>query len=468
VLGTDVVALLADIRLDAASRAQGPLGVQIRFGADAIRTSPARGAEDQPLAEPADIVPPAADELEEQRVNPRSWTLPAPEGAYARVPVWSSKMAWFDALLDALAAPEGESARCAAKVDANTFLRVARADWLAADSRTGRGVATSHQTVATQLGMSAKTVKRCRDLLIALGFAVVIAEGRHLEAAERAEAKKLHGREQDRAASLRALTIPRPTAPVENVTPPRRGSVKSTSYSSEMVKHQRARARVAGNLPLKPSSRPAGAQNTAAARPSNDKSNPPPAPRGRTPWPRAQFEFAVELQRRVPSLHGQKAGTICLILQRAGIDTSRWTVSELLHAIDLSASARGGLTFASTSAQRTPVGYFLTVLRNSIDPAAQTPTELREAARKAALERQAAERARTQLEAARAVPAPAGWRQLPTPPESQPHEKAGANAAAVDAVAKQRALEEIAELHRRREAALPRLSPDSTQSPATT
>lgn len=107
------------------------------------------------------VPPTAAAGGPRQRLG--SWVLPAPEGAYGPVPAWSSAAAWFDAVMDVLRTPEGEEARRAAKVAPDTLLRVAYADRAAADQATGRGVATAHETVAAQLGMSAKTVQRSRS-----------------------------------------------------------------------------------------------------------------------------------------------------------------------------------------------------------------------------------------------------------------------------------------------------------------
>ena len=92
-----------------------------------------------------------------------SWAFEAPEGAYGPIPAWTSGAAWFDALMDALATHAGEERRREAHVAAGTLLRVARADWLAADVATGRGVATANETVAADLGMSAKTVQRAHE-----------------------------------------------------------------------------------------------------------------------------------------------------------------------------------------------------------------------------------------------------------------------------------------------------------------
>ncbi len=169
-----------------------------------------------------------------------SWSLEAPAGAYAPIPAWTSSAAWFDAVMDALRTPEGEELRRRAKVAPDTLFRVANADRVAADVTTGRGVATAHETVAAVLGMCKKTVQRTRKLLEALGLAVTVVEGRYLTVAERQAAERAHGGRQIRAASVRALTMPKGVA-VENVHLPRRGSVSSITPDLK-VKQTRASA----------------------------------------------------------------------------------------------------------------------------------------------------------------------------------------------------------------------------------
>jgi hypothetical protein len=298
---------------------------------------------------------------------------------------------WFDALMDYLATQEGESRRAAARVAIGTLLRVARAEWLAADKLTGRGVSTSHETVARQLELSTKTVKRARDLLVALGFAVVVVRGRHLNSSERAEARALHGRFQDRAASLRALTVPRPSSTDENVTPPRSGAVNSSSDLPE-VENQRAQARSGRHepLPLPRSDRPRR-QNTPQRR--QDRPGVPiRRPRSCQPWPEAEYRFADELRNRLPALREYHPSTICRLLDRTHIAAARWTVTSLLDAIALSSQARGGIPFAAAADQRNPLAYLAQVLRNSIDPLAETPVEASRRRRQSQLDEQFARR----------------------------------------------------------------------------
>jgi hypothetical protein len=87
--------------------------------------------------------------------------LPAPVGACSSVVAWPSASAWFDAVMDVLSTPEGEAERRAAKVARDTLLRVAYADRLAADRRTGRDMATAHETVAHHQTPASRLPRRC-------------------------------------------------------------------------------------------------------------------------------------------------------------------------------------------------------------------------------------------------------------------------------------------------------------------
>ena len=80
------------------------------------------------------------------------------------MPVWSSAAHWLETLAAALRTPQGEELRAAAKVSADTLIDVAAVDARAADSRTGRGVTTAHETVAKALGYAYRDRKaRKRD-----------------------------------------------------------------------------------------------------------------------------------------------------------------------------------------------------------------------------------------------------------------------------------------------------------------
>lgn len=293
-----------------------------------------------------------------------SWTLPAPAGAYSELPAWSSAEAWFDALLDVLATPEGEDVRAAVKVGRDTLLRVAYADRRAADQATGRGLATAHETVADQLGMSSKTVQRARLILERLGLAVTVVGGRYLTTAERAEATARHGGRQDRAASTRALIMPREVVmtasrrPVENVHLPSPRTVKSTSHVyEESPTRALARTRKA----------------TASRRPATTTRRAPI--RSTRPRTLAVQRLADDLATRMPRLlrGGKHIGHLCDLLDRLQLVEHGWTAQQILERID--AHNRSTLTrSAEPSEQRNPLSYFAWMLRRAIAPGDLSPS----------------------------------------------------------------------------------------------
>lgn len=307
-----------------------------------------------------------------------SWTLPAPTGAYSQLPAWTSGEAWFDAVLDTLRTAEGEECRAAAKVSADTLLRVAYADRKAADQATGRGVATAHETVAVQLGMSAKTVQRARRLLERLGLAATVVEGRYLTTAERAEARARHGGRQVKAASTRALIMPQSSAtavdsdPVENVQLP---SPRRVSSSSSVVKESPTRAHT----------RPREATASRRPRLMKKRKN---SGTSSTPRTLATQQLAARIvdgdpaQKGTPNfrpqrwLLGQKhIGVLCDFLERAGLVARGWTALEIVTAVDRYMQQTGRPAPASTEL-RNPVSFFAAMVKRAI-PADAEPARLR-------------------------------------------------------------------------------------------
>lgn len=288
------------------------------------------------------------------------------------MPAWTSAAAWFDVLLDVLSTTEGEELRRAAKVASDTLLRVARADQLAADVTTGRGVATAHESVAAELGMCKRTVQRARALLEAMGLAVTIVPGRYLLKSERAAARALHGGRQIKAASVRALTVPKRRA-VENVHLPRRGAVNPSTLLSE-IPNKRAFAR----------------RSAAPRRSSGQKMD---SNGGRAPHGIGVQKLAAGVVARMPWLARRvHIGRVCTALTRAGIDPARWTAASLIEKIT-EHERQSGMNAAHPLRQGNPLAYFVWRIRNAIDPEDTTALELA-AARAAELAAERAEWAR--------------------------------------------------------------------------
>ena len=325
-----------------------------------------------------------------------SWALPAPSGAYAELPAWWSAEAWFDAVMDALRTPEGEGLRRRARVAADTLLRVAYADRLSADRATGRDVCTAHETVAAQLGMSSKTVQRARHLLEALGLAVTVAEGRYLTTAEREQARLVHGSDQVRAASTRALVMPatatagrapRNPRSVENVHLP-------VSPSGEQVSH------VLKSSPTRAHSR--AREGTAARRPATTKRNRPTAPEA--PRAIAVQQLAARLASRMPWLdRGAHIGRVCSLIERMQLVERGWTVQQIVDRID--DHVRGtGIRIADPDDQRDPLGYLAWMLRAAVPadelaPFERVAQERRERMARAAAQSAAEAARRAQIDA---------------------------------------------------------------------
>ena len=315
-----------------------------------------------------------------------SWILPRRANT---VVAWNSREHWLSTLASALATPAGDKARRAISIAPDTLMRVARADAAAADGATGRNVATAHETVATQLGMSTKTVERARTLIIVLGFASVAATGRYLTAAERRAARRAHGGVQLRAASTRLLTLPVPPRrwrrmkAVENVELPRKGLRPPSS-----------------NV-LKSSPKRAGARSLAAARPSARTKHPRPRPPAR-PWPLETQRLAADLLTAIPSLlrPGQHIGNLCSLIERHEIGNRGWTAHSLLDAIDR-ANHRDRVRFTEPTTQRDRLAYFAWHLKRAVAVGEHSPFVALEQERAERLARQseqaAAEQARRAL-----------------------------------------------------------------------
>ncbi|MDR7184612.1 biotin operon repressor [Microbacterium trichothecenolyticum] len=308
------------------------------------------------------------------RARTGSWVLPAPAGAHTGLLAWPSGAAWFDAVLDTLTSTEGENERRRAKVARDTLLRVAYADRKSADQATGRGVATAHETVALQLGMSAKTVQRSRQLLERLGLAVTVVEGRYLTAAERQQAHQAHGGTQLRAASTRALVMPA-TPPVHTASanPPAVENVYLPgSPSGEQVSH------VEKYSPTRALTRTREA--TAPRRPATTK-RPGPVELPR-PRPLAVQQLAAQLVGRLPWLDrgGKHIGHVCGLLVRAQLVERGWTLQQILDRLNLHAR-ESGIRVADPTEQRNPLSYLAWLIRRAIPDDEIAPQALTAAAR---------------------------------------------------------------------------------------
>ncbi len=285
--------------------------------------------------------------------------MPAPAGLYTGVRAWDGADDWLSRLAFVLATPDGEEHRRACKVAAGTLLRVARHDAAAADGRTGRGVATAHETVAAALGMSKRQVQRARELLERLGFSQTLVGGRYLTQAERRAARSLHDGDQRRAASVRALTIP---AAVENVHLPRRGSTPTTRHelknSPPRAQARETEAAPRPKLLTRRAKRRRGDRNAHAWAPGTAR-----MAAGLvelpflTPWRGSRRTGAG-----AAAPEARHIGQIARVVALSGLNTERFTARDVLDVLDAIARELG-LRLMDASHVTSPLGYLATLLR---------------------------------------------------------------------------------------------------------
>jgi len=137
-----------------------------------------------------------------------SYPLPVPDSAYKGLCLPTSRRAWLNRLLAVVMSPAGDTHRRRVSIRLSTFMKFAEAEASMAGARDGRGITTSHDTLARMVGMSKITARRARALMEALGCLATVEPGRYLTRVERLAATARHGGQQLRAASVRALTMP--------------------------------------------------------------------------------------------------------------------------------------------------------------------------------------------------------------------------------------------------------------------
>jgi hypothetical protein len=209
-----------------------------------------------------------------------------------------------------------------------------------------------------------------------------VAPGRYLTTAERKAARLAHGGRQYRAASLRALTVPKPQ-PVENVHLPSPREGKSLT------------------LALKRSPRRANAPGATAPRtihgtkPRNDLK----------PRPLEDQRLAGELACRLPWLtRGRHVGVVAQFLARLDVSGSDWTAQGLLDAVSRFCATTGA-RMVTPGTHRDPVAYLAWLIKSARAAGAEPNRrrQLRDAAERRVERARQAEAARLEAERVAAI-----------------------------------------------------------------
>ena len=142
-------------------------------------------------------------------------------GSYRGIPVWHGREHWLNAVLPA-ALDRNDAARKRHGVNRATMLHWARIETgYVQDQRTGRRCIVRPDTVASVMGVTTRTVQRCRGLARELGVYVDVAVGRMLTL-EECHAARRAGSRQRGLSNESAFTIPPGQfVSVDTVTPTR-------------------------------------------------------------------------------------------------------------------------------------------------------------------------------------------------------------------------------------------------------
>lgn len=296
-----------------------------------------------------------------------SWHLPTPdvteEGRrLAMVPCWPSRRRWLEIVREVLGSERGRLARRRnQRVSEATVVAVAEAHADYAESRTGRHCTASLATLADHCGWAGTDrVKSGRRVLAELGLLVHVSFGRHLRAEEIRAARELHGGTQLAVASNVALTVPREyCTPVTPPSAPR--LIRSDRVSGGVP--QRRRCTPLSSCGSSPALELAKEQGTSQERQENRRTKPTRRPAGTSPRPIALQRLAAQVLARTqgldpvsdalqspPSLIRRKTafhlrkqhiGSICDVLDTAGIDPHLWTAAQVCRRLDLHAHSTG-------------------------------------------------------------------------------------------------------------------------------
>lgn len=266
----------------------------------------------------------------------QSWGLPST--ADHVIPTWTSRRAWLAQVEHALTTQDGIDACATHRTTNKTVLHHAAVYAEMVDGHTGHGLTASRATIIARTTMSASAEQRARRTLTSLGLLTTVAVGRTLTTGEHLAAALHHGRSQSRAASTVHLTTPRHLA---HIRPPAPRRPRRSRPITAATRSGRDHLSSSGISPDKSFSSGTTHQTRADARRRNRTSH--------RPEPRAGHlqHAAAELLHRMPGVRVRHIGSICQVIETAGIDTTVWTGADIAAALDRDTQQRGWLWPAS-------------------------------------------------------------------------------------------------------------------------
>jgi hypothetical protein len=232
----------------------------------------------------------------------------------------TSRESWTRVVYSLVTMPAGDAHRRRISIKLETFMRFVEAEASMASRHDGRGITTSHETLARMVGMSKITARRARALMESLECLVTIRTGRYLFHLERLEATALHGGRQLRVASVRALNVPQI---LESVPNEHLATASRFNPSTHLVKSNPR----SGKPHSEPASRAQQRQKRAKIVPGADQPRSLPLQR-----------LAARLVSSIPWLPDDLSTLrVQRIVHRSGFDADRFSYGDLIaiwQAID--------------------------------------------------------------------------------------------------------------------------------------
>jgi hypothetical protein len=209
--------------------------------------------------------------------------------------------------------PAGDTHRRRISISLKTFMKCVEAEASMASRRDGRGITTSHETLARMIGMSKITARRARALMEALDCLVTVRTGRYLFHLERLAATAHHGGKQLRMASIRALNMPKL---LESVPNEHLATASRFNPPTHLVKSNPR----SGKPHSEPAPRAQQRQKRAKFVPGADQPRPLPLQR-----------LAARLVSNIPWLPNDLSTLrVQRIVHRSGFDTEQFSYADLI------------------------------------------------------------------------------------------------------------------------------------------
>lgn len=288
---------------------------------------------------------------------------PLREGTESRLP-WLGRWRYLHATVP-LRLAQGDAAGILAghKVDPATFRRWIRCETARADPRTGRRCVVRAVTVAAELEVDERTVKRCRAVARDLGLYATVHRGRMLRQMEQVRAR-WSGSPQRGMAAESWFVVP-PELAVETAAAGCSSTAGLRRLGSVSCLH---RGPTHGQLQSKDRS-----LVTVTTRWEMEPASPAATSKRRRRAPSPGYRLAERVVQRLPWARNCPPGRLSGVLGRFATAALPWTADDIVQLIDAVNVRRGWSAIGDVDELRAPAFALLASYLRDVDPVADHP-----------------------------------------------------------------------------------------------